>query len=185
MRVSRTAGSLLLLLAACAPSRPDHFYILSVQPPGAGETRATPVTEAALRVTLPAVVDRAEMVLNTSTDGVVVSEHERWAAPLPDLATQTLARDLERRRSDLVVAAGNSSIAPVIKISIDVVQVAVRKGGQASLEVHWRILDSRSGKDTVGGEVFSAPMGDDGYAAVAQALSVCLGSLADRLIAQL
>jgi hypothetical protein len=176
----------MILLSACA-SHPDHFYILSTQPAGAGQARTSPAAPAALKVTLPSVVDRPEMVLNTSADDVIVQEHERWAAPLADLVTQTLARDLERRRSDLLVADSsvNRAGGAVIKINVDVVQWTVHRGREASLEAHWRILDPRNGKDLTGGEVFSSPLGQDDYAAVAQALSQCLGLLADRLVSQM
>jgi uncharacterized lipoprotein YmbA len=181
------AGCFLCLLCACVTSRPDHFYILSAQPQGESAARATPATPVWLRVALPSLVDRPEMILNTSTNGVVVLEHERWAAPLADLVTQTLARDLERRRSDILVAdqgAGHSG-ATAVKVTVDLVQMTVRRGERASIEAHWRILDPRTGGDVVGSEVFSAPVAQDGYAAVPQAVSECLGSLADRLVEQM
>jgi uncharacterized lipoprotein YmbA len=127
------------------------------------------------------------MILNTSTNGVIVLEHERWAAPLSDLAAQTLARDLELRRSDMLVAAQNAgrSGAAAVKVTVDLVQVTVRRGERASIEAHWRIVDPRAGADAVGSEIFSAPMAQDGYAAVPRALSECLGLLADRLTGQM
>jgi uncharacterized lipoprotein YmbA len=127
------------------------------------------------------------MILNTSADGVIVLEHERWAAPLTDLVTQTLAQDLERRRGDLLVAGQNGSRpgGTPIKITVDVVQMSVRRGERASIEAHWRILDPRTGKEVAGGEVFSAPLGSDGSPGIAQALSECLGLLADRLVGQM
>jgi uncharacterized lipoprotein YmbA len=173
-------------LSACATHQPDHFYILSAQPPGVSEARAADATPATLKVTLPSMVDRSEMILNTSADGVMVLEHERWAAPLSDIVAQALARDLERRRTDLLVADHRvHQPGTAIVITVDVVQMTVRRGERASIETHWRILDPRTGKDEAGGEVFSAPLAQDGYAAVAQALSECLGLLADRLVAQL
>lgn len=182
-----TAVSALSLLSACATSRPDHFYVLSAQPPAATAASAPPATQASLKVTLPSLVDRSEMILNTSTDGVVVLEHERWAAPLADLATQTLATDIERRRGDMLVADQrlNRSSDIAVKITVDVVQMTVSQGSRASIETHWRIIDQRTGKEKIGGEVFSAPLGHNGYAAVAQALSECLGMLADRLAGQI
>jgi uncharacterized lipoprotein YmbA len=175
------------LLAACVTHQPDHFYILSPQPPAPGEARATSMSQATLRVTLPSLVDRPEMIVNTSADGVIVLEHERWAAPLADLVTQTLAQDIERRRRD-VLFTGQSvshSGAAAVKVSVDVTQIIVRRGERASVDAHWRILDVRTGKDVVGGEVFSQPLVADGYSAVAEALSGCLGLLADRLAAQM
>ena len=187
MKSLMTAVCAFGLLGGCASSRPDHFFILTTQPQGAAESRSTPPIQVALRVTLPSLVDRSEIILNTSADGVIVLDHERWAAPLPDLVTQTLARDLERRRADFLVTGQsvNHAVGPVIKVSVDVVQMSMRRGERASIDAHWRILDPRTGKDELGGEVFSRPLGQDDYAAVAQALSDCLGLLADRLVGQM
>jgi uncharacterized lipoprotein YmbA len=171
------------VLCACVTSRQDHFYILSARPSGTSTPRANPATAISLRVTLPSVVDRPEMVLNTSANGVIVLEHERWAAPPADLVTQTLARNLERRRSDMLVADHPGGTA--VKVSVEVVQMSVRKGERASIEAHWRIVDSRSGGDMVGGEVFSVALARNDYAAVPEALSDCLGLLADRLAGQM
>ena len=187
MKTLLTAGCFLSLLCACVSSRPDHFYILSAQPQGTSAPRTSPTTQIWLRVALPSLVDRSELVLNTSTNGVIVLEHERWAAPLADLVTQTLARDLERRRSDILVAdqsVSHTGQSPV-KMTVEVVQMSARKGERASIEAHWRILDPRSSGDVVGSEVFSSPLAQDDYAAVPQALSECLGLLADRLTAQM
>lgn len=187
MKSLLTASCFLGLLCACASSRPDHFYILSAQPPGPSTPRTTPAAQVWLRVALPSLVDRSEMILDTSANGVIVLEHERWAAPLADLMTQTLARDLERRRSDLLVAGPSVGRADegAIKVTVDLVQVSVRQGDRANVEAHWRIADSRRGDDVVGGEVFSVHLAQDDYAAVPQALSDCLGLLADRLAAQM
>ncbi len=187
MKLPLSALWLLSMLCACAASRPDRFYVLSVQPPGAVDARTMPATEVSLKVALPSMIDRGEMIIQTSADGVQVLEHERWAAPLTDMVTETLARDLERRRADLLVAGAGAVLAAgaLVKISVDVLQVSVRQGEAASIEAHWRIVDPHSGKDVVGGEVFRAPLAHDDYAAVAQALSACLSLLADRLIAQM
>jgi uncharacterized protein len=185
---SRLAAFCIIgVLGACAARQPDHFYVLGTQPPGAGSARTSPVTPLMLRVAVSPVFDRAEMVVNTSPDGVAILEHERWAASLSDLMRQALARNLEARRSDLLVSGQNAAHAtePVARISVDVVQLTAYVGGQASIEAHWSIVDPRTGKDRAGGEVFTATSTGQDYAALAQALSRCLGSLADRLVEQL
>jgi uncharacterized lipoprotein YmbA len=138
-----------------------------------------------LTVSVPSIVDRPEMVFNISTDGVTVFEHERWAAPFAELVAQTLARDIERRRTDVLVAEHGDAGAAAFKMRLDLVQVSMYRGGRASMEAQWRILDVRTGKDVMGHDMFSAPLKDDSYAAAAQALSDCLGLIADRLAAQL
>jgi uncharacterized protein len=175
------------LLCACVTRQADHYYVLNPLPQDMNAAPTAASTQVTLRVTLPSLVDRPEMIVNTSTDGIIVLEHERWAAPLGDLVTQTLARDIERRRNDILVT-GNGvyrSSDAGIKIMVDVVQMTVHRGQQASIEAHWRIIQARTGKEQVAGEVFSAGLGQDGYSAIAQALSACLGLLADRLVAQL
>jgi uncharacterized protein len=175
------------LLCACATSRPDHFYILSAQPQAAAQPTTAPTTPVVLKVTLPSLVDRPEMILNTSADGVAVLEHERWGAPLPDLVVQTLGQDIERRRGDLFVG-GQGAVRPngaAVKITVDVVQMTARQGDRVSIETHWRIVDSRKSTDLAGNELFSTPLGQDSYAAIAQALSDCLSHLADRLVTQI
>jgi uncharacterized protein len=181
------ALSVLCLLSACASRQPDHFYILSPQPQSAGERTTTPPTPVSLRVSLPSLVDRSEMVLNTSADGVTVLEHERWAAPLADLVTQALAEDMERRRSDLLVAGPSSahSATAAFKVTVDIVQMTAGRDGRVSIATHWRVLDARTTEESAGGDEFSAPLAQDGYAAVAHALSECLALLADRLVAQM
>ncbi|HME38491.1 MAG TPA: PqiC family protein [Steroidobacteraceae bacterium] len=174
------------LVCACASSRPDHFYVLSPQPPGVSVPRTTPATQVLLQLTLPSWLDRPQMILDTSTDAIVILEHERWAAPLGELAAQTLARDIERRRGDLLVnQSGSRTSGAAVKITVDVVQISLHRGARAGMEAHWRILESQSGRDQIGGEVFSAPLSGDGSAAVASALSECVGLLADRLVGQI
>jgi uncharacterized lipoprotein YmbA len=160
---------LIVLLCACVTHQADHFYILNAQPQSASAARSAPLTQVTIRMALPSLVDRPEMVVNTSAEGIAVLEHERWAAPLADLMTQTLARNIEQRRSDLLVAGHGGDAR--IKIIIDVVQMTIRR--------------ARAGTEAVGGEVFTAPLGEQDFAAVAQALSQCLGLLADRLVKEL
>jgi uncharacterized lipoprotein YmbA len=177
----------MCLLCACATSRPDHFYILSPEPPSGGPASTSRSTLATIKVSLPSLVDRAEIVLNTSSDAVSVPEHERWGAPLVDLVSQTLAQDIERRRGDVLVAGVGLGVtqASPIKMTVNIVQVWMRRGEPARIEVQWRIRGPQPGKESSGTEAFSAPLGADGYAAVAQAWSACVALLADRLAGQI
>ncbi len=187
MRALLRSACSLLLLSACASSPPDHFYILSALPQGAGEIRPAPQVQATLKVTLPPWTDRSQMLVNTSAGEVSVLEHERWAAPLGDLVRQTLALDIERRRADMAVADGevNRSKALTVKITVDVLQMTVHRAERARIEARWRIHDPRTGADAAGGGEFAAALAGDGYASIAQAVSECLASLADRLVQQM
>jgi uncharacterized lipoprotein YmbA len=174
------------LLAGCAGPR-DHFYALTTLPDGVPAATSAFTTHVMLTISLPSIIDRRQMVIATSSDQLLVLEHERWAAPLSDLVLQTLARDLERRRAEVLVADrgfDQPTLVPV-KIRVDVVRMSVHAGGRAMLEAHWRVVDARNNADEVGGETFESPVAGDDYAAVARAFSNDLASLADRLAAKI
>jgi uncharacterized protein len=173
-------------LVACA-GHPDHFYALSTMPQSPRAPAAGFETHVVLNLSIPTLVDRRQMIVEASGNQISILEHERWAAPLSDLVTQTLARDIERRRADVLVAdrGFDQGGTTPIHIKVDVVRMSARRGGQATLEAHWRILDPAAQADLLGGETFTAPIEGEDYAAIAQAFSACLASLADRLVEKL
>jgi len=187
------------LLAGCA-AQSDHFYTLtavsstSSEPPapaapsGPAPRAAAYTRHVILSISLPAVIDRREMVIQTSRDQLIVLEHQRWPVPLSELAAQTLARDIEERRPDVLVAdrSFDQPRIALTRIRVDIVRMSARTGAQATLEAHWRIKGGS--QDEIGGGTFSAPLAPlerDDYAAVARAFSSTLGSLASRLAEKL
>lgn len=179
-------GVCAVFLVSCA-GQPDHFYALNAVPEAPRPPVAGFGTHIVLSVSIPSLVDRRQMTVEASGDKILILEHERWAAPLSDLVTQTLARDIEQRRADVLVADrrfDQSGVKPV-RVNVAIVRMSARQGNQATLEARWIIADPVSQADLVGGETFTAPLEGDGYAAIARAFSTCLASLADRLVDKL
>jgi len=176
----------LALAGGCAARQRDHFYVLDAQPAGSNGSRTQFDRRIALRVTVPSVVDRAEMVLTTS-GGVTMLDHERWAAPLADLVTATLGEDIERRRSDVVVLPRGPDQAgiPLVKITVEIDQVKARLGDQVAIETHWRVTDTHTGKVSIGRDAFASAQRPQSYSDVAAALSTCVGLLAERLAGEI
>ena len=176
----------LVLLAGCVTRQQDRFYVLDPQPAAVAESRSQFDRQVTLRVTLPSLVDRSEMVVAQS-NGVAFMDHERWAAPLTDLVSATLSQDLERRRSDVVVlpkSANNAGI-PVVNVTVEIDQVIARLGDHLSIETHWRVTDARTGKERLGRDVFVSRQQPQSYGEVAAALSACIALLADRLAGEI
>jgi len=173
-------------LAGCAGQQ-DHFYALTTLPENTRSPTTAFTTHVMLTISLPPMIDRRQMVIATATDRLLVLEHERWAAPLSELVAQTLARDIEQRRDDVLVADRGFDQASLmaVKMRVDVVRMSVREGGQATLEAHWRVVDTRRNTDEVGGDTFESPVAGGDYAAIARAFSNDLSSLADRLATKL
>ena len=176
----------LILAGGCAARKPDHFYVLDARPAGARESRTQFARQVTLRVTVPSLVDRGEMVLATSS-GVMVLDHERWAAPLADLVTATLGQDIERRRGDVVVLPRSADQAeiPLTRIVLEIDQVTARLGDQVSIETHWRVTDARTGKVSIGRDALSSSQRPQNNSDVASALSDCIALLADRLVREI
>lgn len=173
-----------LLLCGCVSRQRDHFYVLDAQPAAAAASRSQFTSQITLQVTVPSLTDRGEMVL-TGPDGATVLDHERWAAPLADLVTSTLAQDIERRRNDVIVlprSADHIGI-PLLKMRVDIDRIAARLGDHVSIETHWRV--NKSGQETVGRDTFTSPQQAQTYADVAAALSACLTLLAERLATEI
>jgi uncharacterized lipoprotein YmbA len=175
-----------ILLASCA-AHPDRFYGLSTVPDTVRPSAAGYATRVLLSISIPSLVDRRELIVEAPDDRILVLEHERWAAPLSDLVSQTLARDIEQRRADVLVAdrAFDQAGVKPVRIKVDIVRMSARRGGQATLESHWRIEDAAAQIDLLGGGSFSSPIEGDDSASIARAFSLCLASLADRLVEKL
>ncbi|MDB6098810.1 MAG: uncharacterized protein QOK23_1606 [Gammaproteobacteria bacterium] len=179
---------LLCLLSACGcvSRQRDHFYVLDAQPAAAAESRSQFDRQITLRVTVPSLVDRAEMVL-TAQSGVTVLDHERWAAPLADLVTATLGQDIERRRVNAVVLQRSEDQAgiPVVRMAIAIDEMTARLGAPVAIETHWRVTDARTGKVSLGRDSFVSSQPTQSYAQLATALSSCIALLADRLVREI
>lgn len=188
-RLGAVRGSAAVLgavwLAACA-AQADRFYTLSVLPAGPAAAAAQIRTQVVLSVSVPSIDERRELVVHAGGDRILVLEHERWAAPLADLATQTLARDIERRRADVLVAGRgfDRSDPKALRMTVELARLSLEPGGRVTLEAHWRIVDPAADTDLVGADSFEVPAAaaGDEYAAAARALSECLAALADRLV---
>jgi uncharacterized lipoprotein YmbA len=152
------------------------------RPPRVGRT----VLHVRLDVTVPSLVDRSEMVVTTANNGVQILDHERWAAPLSDQVAQTLSRDLERRRPDVLVGDrrfDQGKAAAVVKV--DIVRMSAARAGHVKLEAHWHITDIDAGLDTVGGDSFDVPLSGADYAAWHRPTARRSSQLADKLVSAL
>ncbi|HEY2529931.1 MAG TPA: ABC-type transport auxiliary lipoprotein family protein [Xanthobacteraceae bacterium] len=175
-----------LLSTGCVTRQRDNFYVLDPLPAATAMPRSQFDRQVTLRVTIPSLVDRGEIVI-AGQGGVSVMDHERWAAPLADLVNGTLSQDIERRRADVVVLPRSADKAgiPLIRIAVEIDQVSARLADHVSIETHWRVTDVHTGKETLGRDTFVSPQQPQSYAQIAAALSACIALLADRLVGEI
>jgi uncharacterized lipoprotein YmbA len=93
MSVARTLGAALCVLAAgCASTPPARFYTLEASAPAAGTS--TEIAVSVGPVSIPALVDRPQMVLGDGMKPVRLDELHRWAMPLQENLSSVIAQNL-------------------------------------------------------------------------------------------
>jgi uncharacterized lipoprotein YmbA len=165
----------------CLSSPPTRHHVLNpvIAPPSPGTSNAaTPRVVGVGPVSLPAYLDRPQMVMRTGPDEIDVKEFDQWGEPLRDGITRVVAVNLARLLPEsLVVVFPWHSVERIrYQIVLEVAQMDGRAGGSVTLDARWRLLDAR-GKQ-VGARVvnLSEPAGPSA-ATTASAMSRAIGTL--------
>ena len=176
--------------AACIGGRasPDtQHYVLSPTieaPAGGAASPAAALVVGVGPVSLPAYLDRPQVVMRSAPDRLDIREFAQWGEPLRDAVTRVVAGNLGRLLPDSRVVTFPWRSAEKIRyqVTLDIEQMDGPAGGDVTLDTRWRILD-QSGTE-VAGRVsrLSEPAGSGTAAA---AMSRALGALSRDIARQL
>jgi uncharacterized lipoprotein YmbA len=141
----------------------------------------------ALRVdtlNVPADWDRIEILKQSAAGTLQISDFDHWAAPLAQLARQTLSDDLDQRLpSGSVIYPRLPKPSGALGVSVDILDFDI-VGSQVSMRASWMIVPSGNAQ---GAKRSAAElhifMSSDEPAAVAHAWTDLIGQLADRIAA--
>jgi hypothetical protein len=165
-----------VLAAGCA-SPTSRFYTLSTTPAPAGTPVAYSV--AVGPVTIPAEIDRPQIVVSTSPNQVQLDEFNRWASPLQSnigrVVADNLASILGTARVSLFPQA--MSAAADYRVAIQVQRFDTAPGDAASLEALWTITRTKDGTAQTGRTSVRESSPSGGYDGVAAAHSRALARL--------
>jgi len=179
--------SAIVLAAACGTSPPSRFYTLSATatPTAASSTLVVAVGP----VTVPAMVDRPEFVVNTGPNEVRLDDFNRWASPLQDNLSRAVAEDLVAILGTPRVILFPQPLAtdPDYRVAIEVRTFESAPGNSAALDAVWTIRRSKDGKTQTGRTSVREKVADSGYEALAAAHSRAVARLgqdiADAILA--
>ncbi|WP_293765292.1 PqiC family protein [uncultured Aquitalea sp.] len=176
----------LTTLAGCA-SAPSAFHDLSAAAPPS----ANLVAGASLLVgpvTLPAGVDRPQLVLEQADGRLMLADQQRWVASLPRLVSQTVALDLSRQTGLATVYAWpQAGLAQTdLSLLLDVRVFRLAPGKEVELEAGWSLLAKGQSRPLRSG-VYHARQPVTGTAAeeVVKAQSTLLAGLSQEAAAAL
>ena len=181
------AAILLSGLAACAATRPTAFYTLS--------SDATPKQPRSTKgmviglgpVSLPAYLDRPDIVTREGMNEMRLAEFNRWAEPLEPLLTRIMAEDLYGLldANDVIPLPQRADIRLDRTVAVDISRFDADDAGAVVLDARWRIYRGdgetlvASGRSLVTEQ--GAPVPD--YEAIAAAMSRAVGAATEEIAA--
>lgn len=184
------ALALTQFAAGCASPPPERFYRLAVAAaPGTATAGDGPVVTVGA-VTLPALVDRPQIVTLAAGSRVEVSEAHRWAEPLRFALGRVVAEQLAAALgTPLVYAYPQVAVAdPAFRVTLNVQRLDATRGVAVDDELLWTVRRVADGQLRSGRSHGRAVPADASYDALAaahvEALAAVSGDIA-RAIGEL
>lgn len=171
------------LAAGCGSSPPSRFYTLTST---AGTGIAAPavasstVSVAVGPVSIPATVDRPQIVVNTGANQVGLDEFNRWAAPLQSNIQRAVTENL-------VALLGSARVTQILspdsdyRVAIEVQRFESTPGDSAVLDAAWVVRRARDGKVETGRTTVRETVAQKGYDALAAAHSRAVGRMSQDI----
>jgi len=190
LRLSTLPFLSIWLLSACAATPETHFYVLS---PLSLPAQSSP-SEAPKRligigpVTVPALLERKQLVTRTGDNSITSSEFHQWAAPLKEAITETLAQNLSvLLQNDIIKAYPWSAYGDMdFHVIIDIARFETNTAQTAELRVNWSIMDDKSHRLLKHGQArIDRHQAGTGHADTVKALSETLEEFSRQLAGSL
>ena len=167
----------LILWIGCGTTPPSYFYTLSATPAPAGTSSDLSVVVGP--VTVPAIVDRPQIVINTGANQVRFEEFNRWASPLQNNISRVVADNLMTLLGTTRVTLFTQTLNEEVnyRIAIEVQSFQSMPGELAALDAVWTVRRTKDGKASTLRTNVREAVQENSYAALAAAHSRALASL--------
>lgn len=190
----------LLAIAACGHSPPTRFFTLTPSAPAAPGAAAPGSALRVDHVTIPPVLDRPELVREYAANQLKVDDFSHWGAPLGELMRAALVEDLTARLpAGRVIPLSTPKVEGTADLVVEI--AGVHEGaGRLVADVDWILTRRPPAPPHEGGplaasppavvrtlrhERIEAPLSGSSQQTYAAALSQVVGTLADRIVADL
>jgi uncharacterized lipoprotein YmbA len=160
-----------MLIAGCVSSPESRFFTLNATMNHAVESSSLSVVVGP--VSVPAAVDRPQIVVSTGPNQVRVDDYNRWASPLQSNISRVVADNLAS-----ILGTPRVTVFPQALVATADYQAAVEVqsfgsalGEAATLDAVWTVRRIKDGKLRVGRTTVREPASERGYDALAAAHS--------------
>ena len=175
-----------LLVSGCVHSPNVQFYVLEPL-----SQTALPKLESIKQrtigigpVTVPAMLERNQIITRSSDNTVTIVESQQWASPLRDNLLQALTRNISTLQSNNIVRPYPWSVhgAVDLQVIVDFIRFDTTPGKSANLEANWTIKNESTRTVLKSGHsVINRVMSDSSYPGTVRALSKILGEFSQEL----
>jgi len=169
------------LAAGCGSSPPARFYTLST----ASAPAAAPsnLFIAVGPVTIPAVIDRPEIVVSIGQNELRIDEFNRWAAPLQDSLPRTIAENLVVMLGTprVIVFPQQLATDPEYRVAVEVRTFESVPGTAIRMDAVWTLRRTKDGKSETGRTSVRETVPDSSYEALAAAHSRAVARLSQDI----
>jgi uncharacterized lipoprotein YmbA len=170
--------AIIILIAGCASSPPTRFYTLS----SISAPATTPQVNYSVSVgpvSVPAVVDRPQIVVRTGPNKVFIDEFEHWASPLKEDIARIIVENLVSMlgTSQITLFPQSTATGASYRVMIDVLRFDSEPGKAATLDALWTVSSAKDGRSHRGHTTLAEPTQGGDYAALVAAHSRALGQL--------
>ena len=173
--------ALVLLLAGCAATPASRFYTLSAVPTPAATSSDLSVVVGP--VSIPAEVDRPEIVVTTGPNQVRLEEFNRWAAPLQSDISRVVAENLVA-----LLGTPHVTLSPQMlsadadyRAVIEVQSFNSALGEAATLDAVWTVRRAKDGRAQTGRTTAREAVQEQSYDALAAAHSRAVARLSQDI----
>ena len=170
-------------VAGCASTPAARFYTLSAASgPAATSSNLSVVVGP---VSVPAVVDRPQIVVSAGPNQVRLEEFNRWAAPLQNSIARVVADNLVLMLGTprVTLSAQTLSADADYRAAIDVQSFQSAPGEAAILDAVWTVRRTKDGKAETGRTTAREIVQEKSYDALAAAHSRALARLSRDIAA--
>jgi uncharacterized protein len=178
---SMGVGCVFLVVAAGCASPPARFYTLSAT--SAASAAPSKLAIAVGPVSVPATVDRPQIVISTSANQVAIDEYARWASPIQNNLARVVAEDLVA-----ILGTPKVTLYPVpLNANVDYrVEVEVRNfesapGNYAAIDAVWSVRRMKDGKVETGRTSARETPAGSGYDELAAAHSRAIARMSEDI----
>jgi uncharacterized lipoprotein YmbA len=173
--------ALAILAAGCASTPASRFYTLSAATASAAPS--SDVSVAVGPVSVPATVDRPQIVVTVSPSEVRLDEFNRWASPLSNNIARVVAENLVAMLGTPRVTLSPQTLSAGVdyRAAIEVQRFESAPGEAATLDAVWTVSRARDGKTQTGRVTAREPAPDKGYDALASAHSRAIARLSQDI----